>query len=307
MQNKWKVMRRQARLMVDSLRGPPWFFIQLRGLITFPRSICQYLYFYGKINIPVSDSASFYINHHGYGFHVENDLFWAGYGNGWEGLSLKIWLELAKEADFIADIGANTGVFALAAAAINPKAKILALEPVPRVFRKLQANIALNPAFAITPLQVAASSLNGEAVMFDVDMLHEYSASLNPTMLGDIATKQVMVPTVTLDTLFQDQSFARIDLMKIDVEKHEPEVIAGALHTLATSLPTMLVEILDVETGGRLQQCADWSRYTILAIHETAGIAPANVLGEMSGNYLFVETGRWQALAPRLKAVGLLA
>jgi ribosomal protein L11 methylase PrmA len=52
---------------------------------------------------------------------VENDLFWAGYAGNWERVSLALWRDLARDARCVLDVGANSGVFALAAAAVSPK------------------------------------------------------------------------------------------------------------------------------------------------------------------------------------------
>ena len=42
------------------------------------RPFYQHLHFIGPIKVPVTDRASFMINH--YGYQVENDLFWAVFG-----------------------------------------------------------------------------------------------------------------------------------------------------------------------------------------------------------------------------------
>lgn len=79
---------------------------------------------------------------------------------------MRLWRALTQDAEFITDVGANTGVFWLAAAALNPRTRIVALEPVQRNYEKLVATIALN-SFKIRALQIAASDFDGEAIMFD--------------------------------------------------------------------------------------------------------------------------------------------
>src|SRR6202043_1589129 len=97
--------------------------------------------------------------------------------NGFEATSMLLWAELARNAEYIADIGANTGVYSLAAGAINPAARVVALEPVPRIYDKLRTNVALN-TFQINAIRIAASHADGDAVMFDTYEDHNYSASL---------------------------------------------------------------------------------------------------------------------------------
>jgi tRNA1(Val) A37 N6-methylase TrmN6 len=42
---------------------------------------------------------------------------------------LALWIKLCRQSETILDVGANTGVYALVAGAVNKKAKIFAFEP----------------------------------------------------------------------------------------------------------------------------------------------------------------------------------
>jgi hypothetical protein len=116
-------------------------FTALRWLGTPPERVYRHLHFKGIITVPVSATGKFRIHHHGY--MIENELFWKGL-QGWEKVSMEIWTRLCRRSSTILDIGANTGVYALVAAAVNPDAQVTAVEPVARIFHKLQANISLN-------------------------------------------------------------------------------------------------------------------------------------------------------------------
>lgn len=58
-------------------------------------------------------------------------------------------------------------------------------------------------------------------------------------------TIETSVPTSTLDSLLEEFDFPRVDLMKIDVERHEPAALRGMQRFLAMCRPTILIEILD--------------------------------------------------------------
>ena len=105
-------IRAAIHRLVSPLRRYPMLFLALRELFHVGRPFYQHLHFIGPIKVPVTDRASFMINH--YGYQVENDLFWAVFGQARE---LRLWRALARSAEFIADVGANTGVYSLAAAA----------------------------------------------------------------------------------------------------------------------------------------------------------------------------------------------
>ena len=168
-------MRAAIRRLVSPVRRYPALFMAFRELFHPGHALYQHLHFVGPMKVQVSDRASFIIKH--YGYQIENDLFWAGFGRGYEGADLLLWRALVRSAEFIADVGANTGVYSLAAAALNPRARIVAIEPASRIYERLSANIALNH-FDICALQIAASDADGEAILFDTEGEPCYSASL---------------------------------------------------------------------------------------------------------------------------------
>lgn len=235
---------RQAR---DFVRQFPQVHRTIRSVWTPPKRIYQHLYFDGLITVDVGPGASFQINCHGE--FVENELFWRGLGTGWEGKSLRLWTELARSAEYVADIGSNTGVYSLLTKAVNPVARVLALEPSPRVFAKLQANIALN-GYSIIAIDKAASDRSGTATFYDFASPHQYTGSLERESGGHLVTTVSVAP---MDDILPKNRFDRIDLVKIDVELHEPAVLRGMRSSLERFKPTMLVEILnaDVERGIR--------------------------------------------------------
>src|SRR5271170_7845177 len=100
-------MRAAIRRLVSPVRRYPPLFLALRRIFHPGRTLFRHLPFLGPVKVQVSDHASFMINH--YGYPVENDLFWADFGRGWEGAELLLWRALARNAEFIADVGANTG------------------------------------------------------------------------------------------------------------------------------------------------------------------------------------------------------
>jgi FkbM family methyltransferase len=230
------VARSFLKTMQQALRRAPLVHKAIRSVWTPPPSVFAHLYFNGIFTVEVAPGAEFRIQSNGE--QVENDLFWRGYGKGWERHSLKVWSELARSADTILDIGANTGVFALAAKAVNRSARVIAVEPVKRVAAKLRRNNDLN-GFDIEVVECAASDFNGNATLYDFPGEHEYSASLESTMEGSVQ--------VTVEVRRLDDFVDRVDLVKIDVERHEAATLRGMRPLLERCLPVMLIEVLDAE------------------------------------------------------------
>jgi len=222
-----------------------------------------------------------------YGYSLENDLFWTGIDGRREKRSMEVWMKLSQESKVILDIGANTGVFSLVSKAINPEAKVIAFEPVKRVFDKLKANITLNN-FDIVSCSYAVSDHTGEATFYDTDSEHVYTVVLNKDLSHDKRYHEVKVPITTIDQVAQEQQFDRIDLIKIDVETHEPEVLNG-FSMIDKFRPTILIEILKDEIGQRVEEALrkHSSAYLYFDINEKNGLTKVDHIRKSSGyNYL---------------------
>ena len=107
----------------------------LRSLWMPPQRWYRHLHFVGPFSVNIDTKHAFQINH--YGYELENSLFWEGFDKGSETfVSLGIWSKLVTDADIVLDIGANTGVYSLVTKALNPSAKVVAVEPIPHVYLK---------------------------------------------------------------------------------------------------------------------------------------------------------------------------
>lgn len=203
--------------------------------------------FNGPFRVKFNSGQTFKMIHHR--TTIENEIYWKGIDNGWEKVSIGVWKELAKNSNVIVDIGANTGVYSLIAASANHQADIYAFEPSKRVFEKLKRNIYINQ-FDVQAFDIALSNKKGTAIFYDVIFEHQYSASLNESMLeSDEGKVEVEVQTDTLDGFFELQKVDKVDLVKVDVEKHECEVLEGMKKIIDRDRPTLLIEILDDVIG----------------------------------------------------------
>ena len=236
----------------------------LRRTIRFPKRIYRHLHFDGTINVRVGSLGAFRIHH--YGYQVENDLFWAGYGEGWEGTSLRLWAQPAGSARTIFDIGANTGVYALAAKAVNSEAQIFAFEPAHKIANRLKDNISLN-GFDIKVIESGVSKVTGEVSFYEPMAEHSYSASINPEMLaGTSNVKRTCIPVTRIDDYIDMQGLKSADLFKIDVEKHEVEVLSGFGDVIVNFSPAILIEILDRKFGEKVEPFFEGLDYVFFEI-----------------------------------------
>jgi FkbM family methyltransferase len=224
---------------------------QLIKPLRLPASVYKHLYFNDTFEVQVAEK-KFKMQH--YGFQIENEVFWSGLTNGWEKISIQLWIALCKESNTIIDVGANTGIYALIAKTLHPTAAVYCFEPVHRVFEKLIHNCTLNN-YQIACFETALSNYDGEAIIFDTASEHTYSVTVNKnTTETGTNTIETKIRTQKLATFIVQNNIQHIDLIKIDVETHEAEVLEGMETYLQQFQPTLLIEILNDEVGKRVQE-----------------------------------------------------
>ncbi|EMR03704.1 FkbM family methyltransferase [Cesiribacter andamanensis] len=241
-------------------------------------SLYQHLHFQGVFKVPIDKDHSFLMRH--YGYQIENELFWSGIQGGWEKESLGIWVALCQNATTILDIGANTGIYALIAKTVNPHSRIYAFEPVKRVYEKLVANNTLN-GYDILCLEKAVSDADGEAIIYDLPSEHVYSVTVNKNLNAPTtSTIETRIRTIKLASFIEENGLDSIDLIKVDVETHEPEVLKGMEHYLQKFQPTLLIEVLTEEVADQLNTLLKDLPYLYFNIDENKGIRQVNQIGK---------------------------
>ncbi len=265
---------------------------QLFSLVKFvwtpPQGIYKHLYFVGNIRVSIDKNKKFKIRH--FGFELENEIFWKGLAGGWENESVRLWIMLCEKADVIIDIGANTGVYSLIAKAVNPKSRVYAFEPVKRVCSRLNENIRLNN-YDITIIDKAVSNFDGKAIIYDTCQDHIYSVTVNKHYFSsDVKLAEVEIETITLNTFIKHEKLNKIDLIKIDVETHEPEVLEGFSEYIMEYKPVMLIEILNNEVGERVEKLVRGCGYLYFNIDEKGSVRlVSKIVTSDYLNYLFCD------------------
>ena len=157
--------------------------------------------------------------------------------DGYERDSLVVWAKLVKPGAVALDIGAYTGLYSIIAA--KRGAKVIALEPMPanRLASRRQHEAQQGQ---IGVLAVAASDHEGTATLhYNPNVPLTTGASLESGNAKHAAG--IVVKCITIDSL----GLENVGAIKIDVERHEPCVIRGAMQTIERYRPPMLVETLD--------------------------------------------------------------
>lgn len=258
----------------------------LRGtyrILPFKRMICLllkkskipnnkfYKDFHFNGQFKVSGKNTFELWHHG--GSIENETFWKGLFVSWEKDTGWIWQELCVFSDTILDIGANTGIYSMVAKSINAKANVFAFEPSIHTYKKLQQNNDLNK-FDVKCEQIALSNTNGEQVFFDSHDSNQTSASLSADMYKNrpeynVDIYEYSVKTMTIADYIENNKISKIDLIKLDIEMHEPAAIEGLGKYLLEHKPIVVIEVLSEKVAEQLNQLIDNKEHVIFHLEDT--------------------------------------
>lgn len=138
------------------------------------------------------------------------------------------------------EIGANFGVYSLPAVARHGFARAIAYEPDPHSFALLSRNIARNGLHSrVSAHNAALSDAPGELTL----ELGRFNAGDNRVVEpGGAAQNSVTVPARTFDDEVAAGNIPLEDLALVwlDVQGHEPEVLAGARSMLEARIPLVV-------------------------------------------------------------------
>lgn len=155
----------------------------------------------------------------------------------------RILTSLIQPGDVFVDIGANIGYFSvLGGWRSYPGGSQWAFEPQPALYRLLADNITVN-GFGATGHAFCAA-LSDRATRMPMRIFPGYLATSTMRKMDDAyvafteastgrKSEMIEVQTLRLDDVMRD--VPEINVIKIDVEGHEPEVMRGASDILARS------------------------------------------------------------------------
>ena len=202
---------------------------------------------------------------------------------------LDCWEHEARRARVIFDVGANAGIFSLAALAVQRDAVIHAFEPTPEIATGLRETAAMNGLNQLYVHEMAVSSNDGHAALRRYRGELGTNGGMNFTTTPASDSRDELVPMICLDRFCVDHAIERIDLLKLDIQGNEHQALAGAVRLLgAGAIATIFTEL-------------NWAEKTARTCPATESIR----LLEQAG-YQFAKPGRqlrWQKSGEWMRAL----
>ena len=143
--------------------------------------------------------------------------------------------EHLHEGDVAVDIGANIGAVALLAASIvGPGGQVHAVEPNPDNLQLLYRGIVLNGFTNVNVLPYAASNRKAVFSLMGGTSNTHLTGANTPDGGGHF------VQSIVLDDVLGD--LPKLNLLKMDIEGHEPQAFEGFMRTVTRHRPVLVAE-----------------------------------------------------------------
>ncbi len=197
-------------------------------------------------------------------------IYWSGYHEYREFVFLNKFLK--PEMVFV-DIGANLGEYSMFAAKRLTQGRVLAFEPLPKMWKLLEENAHLNNFTNINIYKYGLSDREAVLPIHEIEDLHEGLTTLFP---GERTTRNVTeVPLKSFDTEVEKYAINRIDFIKCDIEGGELFALRGAQKSIEKFRPVVMVELnaLTYASAG----------YSVKDVHdffESLSYKPFEIIGE---------------------------
>lgn len=179
------------------------------------------------------------------GDYVGMPLYWLG-DAGYEPETLVHLAGMLEGTKIFFDIGANTGLFSILAALINPELQVVAIEPNPETAIRLRRNIALNALEGrVTVIEAAVATTSGTITLHVPNGVFALSSTLAPEgHEGSLpGHREVSVRAISLGAMVEAHGIP--GAIKIDAEGYEAAILEDSASVLAAYRPKILIEVLD--------------------------------------------------------------
>tara|TARA_R110002012_G_scaffold1122_4_gene4679 strand:- start:340 stop:1008 length:669 start_codon:yes stop_codon:yes gene_type:complete len=158
-------------------------------------------------------------------------------GNIWEKKLITHYKELINDGDTVLDIGAYLGTHTVAfSQLVGSTGRVISFEPQTNIFTLLETTITSNNISNVELHNKAVYHENTKIIFSETNNGKASISHIRPRLPNPIKKE---VDAITIDSLQLD----RCDFMKIDVEKCEWVVLAGAGETVTKYRPIIFIEI----------------------------------------------------------------
>ncbi len=171
--------------------------------------------------------------------------------HNFEGKNRALWERSIQTGMTVFDVGANWGIYTLAASRLVGKnGSVYSFEPNDREREKLLRNLDLMDEQRKQTVTVSNEAIGNYTGTTSFHIPVDYKGAYGSIRKPDIEENcvEVTVPLTTLDAFISNNGIEAFDAMKVDVEGNELNVLDGAKASLQKFQPLVFMEVSDRRT-----------------------------------------------------------
>ncbi len=147
--------------------------------------------------------------------------------------------QYVKPGMVVLDVGANIGYYTIQfSKLVEGEGRVFAFEPSSHYLDRLSINIELNKCRNVVVCPFGLSDDDGTGVLLGDDI----SSTMHWTSNDITQTKTENISLRTLDGYLIEEKLGRLDIIKVDIDGHEPFFINGAFKTISRFHPLIFME-----------------------------------------------------------------
>jgi len=147
--------------------------------------------------------------------------------------------KLIKRGDTVLDIGANIGYYSVIfSKLVFEEGNIISFEPTTFYRKVLKKNLEIND---ISNVEIINKGLSDKIQKLEIHIGGSTATFHNPKDI--IPDTKEIVQLSTLDDFIERNPLKKIDLIKVDIDGHEPLFLKGAWNTIEKYNPIIILEI----------------------------------------------------------------
>lgn len=197
--------------------------------------------------------------------------------------------QIIKEGDIVFDVGANIGYYSvLFSRLIGNRGKVFCFEPTKYYGEVLNRNLKANKTSNVKVFNVGLSNKKQKLEI----QIGNSSASFHNPVGSPLETKE-LVNLISLDEFIEEHTPQKIDLIKVDIDGHEPIFFEGAWNTLSKYNPIIILEVSHfhyLEAGYTAWDFYDMLKKNDYKIYHEDKLSEINTMEEFlikCGNFTF--------------------
>lgn len=186
--------------------------------------------------------------------------------------SFRHFVKLLPLKGMVLDIGANLGVMSVYLAQKNSTWKIVAVEPIPLHVSVMKRLFKHQHTEKIEVVAKAVSNQSGVLQMHIPIQHGSVQHGLAKVIGNEEGNKQEIyaVQAITIDELMQAYQQEVLVGIKMDVENHEWEALNGALQSIRTYRPILLIELWKDEKKQKCMNLLESLDYRVMVMNDKA-------------------------------------